>query len=745
MYPQLEWPVFGAYAHERVRVAYLSADVGEHPVSQLLVGVLEKHDRQRFETLLVCLESEDGSALGKRMRGAVDRVLEVRRDSDASVARQLRELEVDIVVDLQGMTQGMRAEILARRPAPIQVSYLGFAATMGAPYIDYIIADSVVIPAGAEAGYSEQIARLPQCFLPFDNTQSIAERVPTRAEAGLPESGLVFCDFNNHIKITPPVFDVWMRLLKAIPDSCLWLRWAAEDVTTNLRREAQARGVDPQRLIFAVKVPTLAEHLARQRLADLFLDTFPYNAHATAAQALWAGVPVLTCQGQSFASRVAASLLHACGMPQLITDDLQQYEHRALSLARDPEQLLHLRQTLASNLRTAPLFDTELYTRDLEGAFLAMVERQRAGLPPTHMTLHAQDAETLAAHGMSLFDTGDLEDAERHCRRALALAPRCLSARVTLGNIAVARQQYDQALEHFRTALAVDEHSPAARSNIGSCLYALGRTDEALAAFEKLLQYDPHDALAQHMVAALKGTGATAPPSAYIRDLFDSYAADFERHLVGTLAYRTPEVLAALLGELRPESDHTLDVLDLGCGTGLAGVALRPWTRSLVGVDLSAGMLERARRRGIYERLCCEELLGFLRAEPDARYDLVVAADVFVYLGELDSVVAETRRVLRPEGILLFSVELLDAREDQDARSGSCFGINATGRYAHASEYLSGLAASAHFTPMRSTDSTLRLDHGTPIAGRVVAWMASGPMAAASSVPFLQVNAVRNA
>jgi predicted O-linked N-acetylglucosamine transferase (SPINDLY family)/SAM-dependent methyltransferase len=377
--PPLPSAPFKRYEHERPRIAYLSGDFRDHPVSQLLVGVLERHDRERFETIAVALQPPGGSALSQRIRAAVDRFLDVSQQSDEAVASTLRQMEVDILVDLQGFTQGMRAQILARRAAPVQVNYLGFPATMGAPYIDYIIGDQVVIPEGAEVEYSERVVRLPQCMLPFDNRQEITANTPSRSEAGLPSTGFVFCAFNNHVKITPVVFDVWMRLLQATPESCLWLRWAGDSVVRNLRREAQARGVEAERIVFAPKVPALEDHLARQRLADLFLDTLPYNAHATAAQALWSGVPVLTCQGATFAGRVAGSLLQSVGLPDLIAQSLPEYEQKGLELARHPERLASIRERLARNRDTAPLFDTEGYCRRLEAIYAQMIERQRRG------------------------------------------------------------------------------------------------------------------------------------------------------------------------------------------------------------------------------------------------------------------------------------------------------------------------------------------------------------------------------
>jgi len=371
------------YAHDRIRVAYLSADFRTHPVSYLLAGVLERHDRKRFEITALSLRPPEASPTGRRVQAAVDRFVDVSLQADADVAQLIREQQIDILVDLQGYTLGTRAAILAHRAAPMQVNFLGFPATMGASYIDYIVADDVVIPAGAESDYTEQVVRLPHCYLPCDDRQPISERLPTREAVGLPREGFVFCAFNNHYKINPVLFDVWMSLLRRTPGSVLWLRSAGPIPTANLRREATARGVAPERLVFAAELPLLADHLARLRLADLFLDTLPYNAHATAAHALWAGVPVLTCRGGAFAARVGASLLRSVDLPELIADDLQQYESLATQLAGSPRAPAEIRSRLARNRRTCPLFDTERFCRALESAYVTMWERARAGEAPS--------------------------------------------------------------------------------------------------------------------------------------------------------------------------------------------------------------------------------------------------------------------------------------------------------------------------------------------------------------------------
>jgi predicted O-linked N-acetylglucosamine transferase (SPINDLY family) len=370
-----------AQGSQKIRVAYVSADFCDHPVSHLLVGVLEKHDRERFEIIGVSLRAGDGSVLEQRVRGAFDRFVEINERSDREAVQLLRELQVDIAVDLMGFTQGMRLGLFAQRVAAVQVNYLGYAGTLGAPYMDYVLADGVVIPAGDEGYYSEQVVRLPHCYLPNDDQRAIGA-VPTREQAGLPPRGMVFCAFTNAYKLNPPMFDIWMRLLLAVPESVLWLRGMAEEARGNLQREAQRRGVSGDRLVYAPHVASMADHLGRQSLADLYLDTLPYNAHSTSCDALWSGVPVLTCVGRSFAGRVAASALTAVGLPELITHSLEEYEHKALQLAQQPQLLQQLRERLARHRTTHALFDTPRFTRHLESAFLSMHQRALDGEAP---------------------------------------------------------------------------------------------------------------------------------------------------------------------------------------------------------------------------------------------------------------------------------------------------------------------------------------------------------------------------
>jgi len=373
-------------AHDRIRLAYVSADFHEHPCSVLLSEVVERHDRSRFEISAISLGPDDGSALRARMAQAFDRFEDVRALSDAEVAAKMKADEIDIAIDMMGLTENCRPGIFALRPAPVQAFYLGYPSTTGMDFIDYNIADHIVIPPHQERHYAEKIAYLPGSFMVLHCSREMGP-VPTRTEAGLPERGFVFCCFNNRYKIVPEIFDIWMRLLRQVEGSVLWLSGGNPTSMDNLRREAQARGVAPERLIFAKRVPGAPDHMARHKCADLFLDTPIYNAHATTNDALFAGLPVLTCKGESIAARVAASLITAAGLPEMVVDTPADYEARALHLARRPEELAAIREKLAANHATASLFDSEGFTRKLEAAYEEMWRRHLAGEPPQTFTV----------------------------------------------------------------------------------------------------------------------------------------------------------------------------------------------------------------------------------------------------------------------------------------------------------------------------------------------------------------------
>ena len=356
---------------ERLHIGYLSSDFREHLVAHVIADLLERHDRAGFTVSAYSIGPDDRSAMRSRIAGAVDRFVDLANCSDQAAAERIHADGVDILLDLNGYLGMPRLKILAQRPAPIQVNCVGYPGTMGAPFIDYIVVDPFLVQPEHAQQYSERLAYLPDTYLPHDATRVLASGTSLRPSFGLPEDGFVFCCFNQAYKIAPTVFAVWMRLLNAAPGSVLWLKGTNDKTVANLRRHAERAGVDPRRLIFA---PWLSspEHLAAHRLADLFLDTLPFNAHTTASDALWAGLPILTCSGEAFASRVAGSLLHAAGLPELVTTSLEEYEQLALTLAREPARLAELRSRLAAGRETAPLFDGVRYVRNLEVLYRKM-------------------------------------------------------------------------------------------------------------------------------------------------------------------------------------------------------------------------------------------------------------------------------------------------------------------------------------------------------------------------------------
>jgi protein O-GlcNAc transferase len=372
------------YKHDRIHVAYVSADFHQHATSYLMAGMFECHDKSRFEVTAISIGPHDNSEMRRRLIGSFDRFVDVRTLSDDEIASQIGKLEIDLLIDLKGFTQDARTGIFARRPAPIQINYLGYPGTMGAECIDYLVADQTLIPESFQSCYTEKIVYLPNSYQVNDTKRLISNRVFTRAEFGLPRKGFVFCCFNGNYKITPEVFDCWMQILVQVEGSVLWLLEGDGSAAANLRRESTARGVSADRLIFAKRAPS-ADHLGRHRLADLFLDTLPYNAHTTASDALWAGLPVLTQIGETFAGRVAASLLNAIGLPELITQTQDQYMNAAVELASNPEKLASVKARLAQNQLTKPLFDTQLFTRHIENAYEAMYDRHQQGLPFDHI------------------------------------------------------------------------------------------------------------------------------------------------------------------------------------------------------------------------------------------------------------------------------------------------------------------------------------------------------------------------
>jgi len=364
-------PFRGSARPSKLRVGYLSADFCEHATAYLIAELFERHDRRRFEIYGYSMGIDDASPIRRRIDEGLDQLRDIRLLSHFAATQRIADDKIDILVDLKGYTHGAQTQILAARPAPIQVNYLGYPGTMGADFIDYVLVDDFVVPVDQQPYFSERLVHLPGCYQVNDSTLPIKARTPTRNECGLPEDGVVLCSFNNSYKFTPKVFDIWMRLLRSYPKSSLWLLASNPYAAENLMREAEQRGVAADRLVFAPKLP-LAEHLARHRVADLFLDSFPVNAHTTASDALRMGLPILTLSGNTFISRVAGSLLRSVGLPELITYSYDDYESTARHLLENPGQLKQYRMRLASNLESCGVFDCQAFARKIEKAYEMM-------------------------------------------------------------------------------------------------------------------------------------------------------------------------------------------------------------------------------------------------------------------------------------------------------------------------------------------------------------------------------------
>jgi predicted O-linked N-acetylglucosamine transferase (SPINDLY family) len=376
-------PIFKYSYNKKIKIGYFSADFRDHPVSVLCAGLFEAHDKSKFELIGFYSGPENSSVMHRRVASAFDIFIDIRLKEDKEVAELSRNIGIDIAVDLTGIMEYGRVGVFSYRAAPIQLSYIGYLGTMGASYYDYIIADNTIIPTESQPYYVEKIVYLPS-YQVNDSKRQIPRRLYSKAELNLPETGFIFCCFNNNYKMTPTTFDSWMRILSAIPDSVLLIyagnTWAEE----NIKMEAKKRGVTQNRIVFGSRIGT-SENLARYKCADLFLDTLPYNAGTTASDAIWAGLPLLTCMGNSFASRVAASLLNAIELPELIATSQEQYEAKAINLATDPSKIKTIKEKLERHRMTTALFDTSRFTKHIEAAYSKMYERYQADLLPDHI------------------------------------------------------------------------------------------------------------------------------------------------------------------------------------------------------------------------------------------------------------------------------------------------------------------------------------------------------------------------
>lgn len=478
---------------QRLRVGYLSSDFRTHPVSFLLAGVWEHHDRNRFEVHALSLNPPDTSPTGQRVRAAFEHFHDLGHLNDAEIAQTIARLGLHLIIDLMGHTQGSRPGILARRPAPLQINYLGFPGTSGMACLDYLIADPYLVPEDQVAHYSEKLLWLPECFQANDDRRQIAA-APHRQDLGLPPQGLVFCCFNNSYKINPPLFDIWCEMLHAAPGSVLWLYAPQAAARQHLLQEAEKRGIDAPRLIFAEALP-YPEHLARLGQADLFLDTLPFNAGTTASDALWAGLPILTCAGHTLAGRMAGSLLHNLGLGDLVTPSLTAYRDLGLLMARHPDILQNLRQRIANGKTWSPVFDTRRFTRHLEAGLEAAWARHAQGQAPDHLRIPRQDDPAGANHwhnqGQQAMAQRQWGQGEQCLRKALSLQPGHLEAGNDLGIVFMKQNRFSDAATAFETALAHHPDHKVLLTNLATCQGVLGQQEAMIATYDRCLALDP--------------------------------------------------------------------------------------------------------------------------------------------------------------------------------------------------------------------------------------------------------------
>lgn len=589
---------------ERIRIGYLSADYCRHATARLISDLIERHDRERFEIFAYCFSPDDGSDARQRLVAAFDHFVVIRHLPHAEAARRIHDDRIDILVDLKGYTLGSRTEILSYRPAPIQVSFLGYPGSLGATFIDYVIADPFVAPMAHQPHFDERIVQLPDTYQPNDRQRKIAARTPTRAECGLPAEGFVFCAFNNTFKISEEVFAVWMRLLEQTPKSVLWLYEANDLCKGNLSREAALRGIDPARLVFAPKLP-MEDHLARHRLADLFLDTLPYNAHTTASDALWAGLPVITCAGDTFASRVAGSLLHAIGLPELVTHTLADYENLALHLARNPAELSAVRDKLARNRLTTPLFDTDRYTRNIEAAYMHMAKLRADGQQPQAFVV----ADLQKEHGIPT--PSRQTEACASGRIAYAACPLCGGSDIP----------YHIEADTTRHAL----YKPA---------------------MPKTMRW-----------RSCAGCGHVFTEGYYTPEMLDIVFSDTQPSQKVGYDLEGQRKVSARIVERVARHIGSGDWLDIGFGNASLLFTAQEWGFTPVGIDLRTDNVEAVRKLGIEAHAVpIEDLQGCA-----GRFSVVSMADVLEHMPFPRLALEAVQRLLRPGGVLFVSMPNMDS------------------------------------------------------------------------------------
>ncbi len=647
-------PVEAPFVHRagggggRIRIGYLSADYYEHATANLITELLERHDRSRFEVAGYCFSRDDGSPMRKRLIAAFDDFVSVSAMSHAEAARRIYADGVDILVDLKGFTSNARTEILTCRPAPIQVNYLGYPGTMGAEFIDYIIGDAFLTPMDQAEFYQEKIVQLPGSYQPNDTKRSIAAEMLSRAECGLPEEGFVYCCFNGPYKITPHQFSVWMQLLRETPGSVLWLLEGNSLARENLAREAEAHGVSASRLVFAPKI-NLSRHLARHRLADLFLDSSPINAHTTASDALWADLPVLTLAGDTFVSRVAGSLLHAVGLPELVTHTEDDYIATALRLARSPDELTALRERLAHNRPSAQLFNIEVYTANIERAFEHMAEIYESGRAP---------------EAFAVADLGEAKPRVTSSRRTTAAKRAQATSAVEAAVLSAGAQTLASTLSGAEMSVPLLSVPPVEASVSSPAAITSPRIayetcplcgSEDFKHF-KSADCSQHPCYSPILPPTMNWNRCNACGHVFTEGYFTDEAAAvvFSKTVPHQTAGHNVEVnriVSARIIERVASHMPSGDWLDVGFGNASLLFTAGEWGFHPVGLDMRKDNVAQLQKLG-YEAHCTpiEEL------DSSGRFSVISMADVLEHIPMPKGALAAAHRLLRPGGVLFLSM-----------------------------------------------------------------------------------------
>ncbi|NJL58351.1 MAG: tetratricopeptide repeat protein [Desulfobacteraceae bacterium] len=584
----------------KIKIGYLSCDFRNHPVAHLIIGLFKHHRREKFEVFAYSYGGPDPTDWQQKIVQSCDHFTDIHAMTHVQAAQKIHQDGIDILLDLTGHTKNNRLPVCALGSAPIQISYLGFPGTSGAEFFDYILTDKIVSPKAHEAFYSEKFIYLPDCYMVYDNAQAISDKLWTRKDAGLSESGIVFCSFNQPYKIEPKIFDAWMRILAQIPDSVLWLSEQEESSHARLRHGAEQRGVSKHRLIFAPKAYIKEDYLARLALADIALDTVIYNGHATTADALWAGVPVITVQGTHFASRAASSILNATGLSELICQSLQDYESLAVRLAANPDALLRIRQKLSKYRLTSLMFDTRNMVGNIEQAYQTVWQLHTSGQSPriiefsrldltqalTEACAHHQagrlsqakaiyervlqeypnHADTLHLYGLLAHQEKDHERGIALIRKAIAISPKTAVYQSNLGIILYELEQYDAAVFHYQKAIELEPTQPGAYYNLGLVLKMQGRWEEAFSVFQKAAEIDTNYADAYNGMGMIRQNQDQA---AEAMDYFQKAVqlnpnlADAYYNMANTLTTDHQKAIACYRKVLEIQPDHRRAIANL--------------------------------------------------------------------------------------------------------------------------------------------------------------------------------------